>query len=131
MRTLILISFLLCYATSIHSQTKTIKVKKETNTNIDNGKILFRQYCSPCHSETDQKLTAPPLIGLTKRLESKWLISWVKSSTDLIKSGDKYANELYGLWGAGQPDYKFLTDNQIKDIFTFTDTFAPRTKTKK
>lgn len=131
MRTLIFISLLLCFATSIHSQTKTIKVKKETNINIDNGKKLFSQHCSPCHSETDQKLTAPPLIGVTKRLESKWLISWVKSSEDLIKSGDKYANDIYTRWGGGQPNYKFLTDNQIKDIFTFTDTFAPKPKAKK
>lgn len=131
MRTLSLISISLFFAASIHSQTKTIKVKKEVNKNLENGKQLFRQHCSPCHSETDQKITAPPLIGVTKRLESKWLISWVKSSADLIKSGDEYANDLYILWGAGQPDYKFLTDNQIKDIFTFTDTFAPKPKTKK
>lgn len=49
----------------------------------------------------------------------------------MIKSGDKYANEIYGKWGTGQPDFNFLTDKEIKDIFIFTDTFVPKTKTNK
>ena len=115
-----------------YSQTQKIKIKKETNQNLENGRKLFRQHCYQCHSETDQKLVAPPLIGVTKRLDIKWLISWVRCQEDLIKSGDKYANEIYDKWGkAGQPDYKFLTDQEIKDIFTFTDTFVPTSKKKK
>jgi mono/diheme cytochrome c family protein len=122
--TLILLYFL----TSAYSQTDTIKVRKEVNQNFGNGKKLFRQHCSPCHSETDQKLTAPPLIGVKKRLDIKWLISWTKSSEELIISGDKYANEIYKKWGTAQPEYKFLTDEQIKDIYLFTDSFVPRPK---
>lgn len=130
-RTSLLLLILLSFAISSHSQTKTIKVRKEVNENLENGKKLFRQHCSSCHSETDQILTGPSLIGVTKRLDIKWLISWTKNSVDLIKSGDKYANEIYGKWGTGQPDFKFLTDKEIKDIFIFTDSFVPRPKTSK
>ena len=108
---------LVLLAVSSYSQTKTIKVRKYVNQNLENGKKLFIQHCSSCHSETDQKLTAPPLIGVTNRLDIKWLISWTKSSKDLIKLGDKYAIEVYGQWGTGQPDFKFLTDKEIKDIY--------------
>lgn len=131
MKTTLLTLILIFFVSSAYSQTKTIKVRKEVNQNLDNGKKLFRQNCSPCHSETDQILTAPSLIGVTKRLDIKWLTSWVKCSTDLIKSGDKYANEIYGQWGTSQSDFKFLSDTQIKNIFIFVDTFIPRPKKNK
>lgn len=131
MRTSFLTLFLFFLLHSASSQTKTIKIRKEVNQNLDNGKGLFVKYCSQCHSETDQILTAPSLIGVTKRHEMKWLIKWVKSSVDLIKSGDKDAIEVYKKWGTGQPDFKFLSDKQIKDIFMFVDTFVPKTKISK
>ena len=130
MKTPLLILLLLC-VTSIYSQTQTITVRKETNPNLDNGKKLYRQNCAVCHSETDAIYTGPHLIGVTKRLEMKWLISWVKCSEDLIKSGDKYANEIYKQWGSGQPYFKYLSDQEIKDIFVYVDTFVPRPKKNK
>jgi mono/diheme cytochrome c family protein len=131
MKKLVLILILLFFVYETHAQIQTIKIRKEPNHDLENGKKLFRQYCAPCHSETDQVLTGPVLIGVTKRLDMKWLISWVRNSTELIRSGDKYANELYDQWGTSQPEFEFLSKKEIKAVFMFVETFVPASSTNK
>ncbi|MBN8697018.1 MAG: cytochrome c [Bacteroidetes bacterium] len=129
MKTLVLTYILLLLGTLTYSQTNTIKVRKPDNQNIDIGKKLFKQNCSACHSETDAFITGPNLVGVTNRVPSKkWLILWIRSSSDLIKSGDAYANKIADQYATAQPDFKFLSDEEINNIITYIDTFVARPK---
>jgi mono/diheme cytochrome c family protein len=118
-----IILLIVCSPILLFSQSKTIKIKKETHSKIDLGKKLFKENCSQCHGETNQMLTGPGLVGVTTRLKMSWLISWVRSSTELILSGDKYAVEVYKKYGTGQPDFKQLSNEEIKSIFNYVGTF--------
>ncbi|MDI1356290.1 MAG: cytochrome c3 family protein [bacterium] len=62
------------------------------------GAKLFKQNCAVCHvSHGDQKLTGPGLKGVFDRApKGDWLTKWVLNSEKVIKSGDAYANKIYG-----------------------------------
>ena len=59
------------------------------------GKTLFNNNCASCHHPVKES-TGPALQGAVDRVPSKeWLYSWVKNSSAVVKSGDKYANEIF------------------------------------
>ena len=61
---------------------------------VANGEKLFKSTCAACH-KLDKKLVGPALLGVTERRDQDWLISWIKDSPGLIKSGDKLAIQVF------------------------------------
>ena len=60
------------------------------------GKSLFKSNCAACHRVTADKSTGPGLLDVEKRIPSReWAYNWIHNSTDLIKSGDSYANKVF------------------------------------
>ena len=88
--------------------------------NVENGEKLFKSTCTACH-KLDKKLVGPALKGVTERREQDWLISWIKDSPGMIKSGDKLAIQVFEennkLPMTANPQ---LSDQDIIDILAYT-----------
>ena len=86
------------------------------------GKKLFKLNCASCHKESmDMDLTAPALGGITKRRDKKWLYNYTRNSTKMLQEGDSIAKVLDNLgWGA-KPQYPYLTDNQLHNIYYYVE----------
>jgi mono/diheme cytochrome c family protein len=66
-----------------------------TTANAQDGKTLFQTNCAACHA-VHKKVTGPALVGVEDRWPDKAkLHAWIKNSAAVLKSGDKYANDLY------------------------------------
>ncbi len=97
----------------------------------EDGKSLFTAKCASCHI-MGQKSTGPNL----QEVYSRWnndknkLHAWVKNSGAFLKTGDKYANDLFNEFGKsnmtafeGQ-----LDDKQIDLILDYADKWKPAPK---
>ncbi|OYX92955.1 MAG: cytochrome C, partial [Sphingobacteriia bacterium 35-40-5] len=66
-----------------------------TTANAQDGKTLFTTNCASCHA-VHKKVTGPALAGVEDRWPDKAkLHAWIKNNAAVLKSGDKYANDLY------------------------------------
>jgi len=87
---------------------------------VANGEKLFKSTCAACH-KLDKKLVGPALKGITDKREQDWLITWIKDSPSMIKSGDKLAIQVFEennkLPMIANPQ---LSDQDIIDILEYT-----------
>ena len=58
------------------------------------GKELFNSNCAACH-KLDSKMTGPALRGVSAKHEMAWIYKWVHNSSEVIKSGDAAAVQLF------------------------------------
>ncbi|SHL36766.1 Cytochrome c, mono-and diheme variants [Chitinophaga jiangningensis] len=87
--------------------------------NPENGKMLFQGRCASCHNVT-KKLTGPALAGVEDRHPEAWIISFVKGSQAMVKSGDAAALEVFNKNNQViMPDHPDLSDDQIRDILAY------------
>jgi hypothetical protein len=59
------------------------------------GEQIFKNNCATCHATTDEVVVGPGLKGILERRPIEWIIKWVNNPQKVIKSGDKYAVDLY------------------------------------
>lgn len=84
------------------------------------GEESFKQVCSACHTIGGGKLVGPDLKNATQRHTEEWLISFIKSSQTVVKSGDKYADSIFNAFNkVVMPDQATLDDSKIKDILAY------------
>ena len=90
--------------------------------NPDNGKTIFKANCARCHYITDQKFVGPGLKGVKDRWSDEANIyKWIKNSADFLKTGDKYANDLFAKFnGSAMPAFN-LKDTEIADILAYIE----------
>lgn len=96
--------------------------------NSQDAKSLFNANCASCHA-MDKKLTGPALMGAYERWggDRKKLTAWIKNSAAFLKTGDKYANDLYKEY-AGSAMNSFegvLDEKQIDAIITYIKDWKP------
>ena len=66
-----------------------------TSANAQDGKTLFQTNCAVCHA-VNKRVTGPALAGVEDRWPDKAkLYAWIKNNAAVLKSGDKYANDLF------------------------------------
>ncbi len=93
-----------------------------TTTFAQDGAKLFKGNCASCHKPTDQKLVGPGLKGVKSRWpDNVKLISWVKNSTEFLKTGDAYANKLFEQYGKSVMTAQALSDAEITAIIDWAD----------
>jgi len=104
------LAFLLLFSLSLSAQ----------QADVANGEKLFKANCAACH-KLDKKLIGPALLGVSERRDQDWLISWIKDSPGMIKSGDKLAIQVFEennkLPMTANPH---LSDQDIVDILEYT-----------
>ncbi len=90
------------------------------------GKALFSANCASCHNPL-KDATGPALQGVDKDVPSKeWLYKWVRNSSALIASGDKYANEVFNKWNKiPMTSFTNLKDEEIDNIFAYVNSVQP------
>ncbi len=88
-----------------------------------NGQALFSSNCASCHA-VYRDLTGPALAGVEDRWGDKdRLYSWIRNNQAFLKTGDKYANELYVKWNKTPMNlFPNLTDPEIDAILTYIKT---------
>jgi mono/diheme cytochrome c family protein len=88
-------------------------------TPVEEGKNIFSSRCASCHN-VNKVLTGPALAGVHERRSMDWIISFVKSSQTLVKSGDEAAVELFNKFNKiPMPDHPDLTDANITSIVEY------------
>lgn len=96
----------------------------------EDGKSLFTGKCASCHT-LGKDATGPNLQGVLGRWNNNKanLRAWVKNSGAYLKTGDKYATEVYNKFGK-QAMTAFegqLDDKQIDAIIEYADKWMPTT----
>ncbi len=92
-----------------------------------NGKALFSANCASCHA-VNKDLTGPALAGVEGRWggDRKKLHAWIRNSTAFLKTGDKYANELYLKYNKVQMSvFTGLSDPEIDAILDYVKSVPP------
>lgn len=84
------------------------------------GKALFTTNCASCH-QVHKPSTGPALAGVEDRWPNKAnLYAWIRNSAAFLKTGDKYANDLYNQWNkTAMNQFPSLTDEEIGAIITY------------
>ncbi len=88
------------------------------------GELLFKP-CSSCHavSSTSMNKMAPDLHGISNRLSKDKIRRWIRNSSELIASGDPYANELYRRYGkSSMTAFPSYTDEDIDALLLYIET---------
>lgn len=90
------------------------------------GKSLFQNKCASCHHPLKES-TGPALKGMDTRVPSKeWLYSWVKNSSAMVASGDKYAVEIYEKYKKSvMTSFTDLTNEEIDNIVAYVNSVEP------
>ncbi|WP_153800723.1 c-type cytochrome [Foetidibacter luteolus] len=99
----------------------TNEVTSPSVTSFPEGRNLFMANCASCHS-LSKNLTGPALAGVTGRVNRKLLHEWIKNSPKVLKSGNKYFNELFLQYDKiPMSSFPNLTDAEIDAILDYID----------
>jgi mono/diheme cytochrome c family protein len=72
---------------------------------------LFTKKCTSCHTYGQGDKVGPDLKGVTSRRSPIWLTTWIRSSEQLIKSGDSTAVALFQKYKRERmPDQNFSAE---------------------
>lgn len=83
------------------------------------GEDLFKITCAACHTIGKGKLVGPDLMNVTEKRNQDWLLSFIKSSSTMIKSGDADAVAISEEFkGILMPDNNY-SDDQILSILDY------------
>lgn len=96
------------------------------------GEAIFKESCTACHTIGKGKLVGPDLANVQNRHSEEWIKNFVKSSTTVIKSGDKYADSLFHAFNQmPMPDHPNLTDADINGLIAYIaeKSSAPQSET--
>jgi cytochrome c2 len=92
------------------------------NVSADEGKKLFQGRCTSCHN-VNKTLTGPALAKVYERHTMPWIISFVKGSQSMVKSGDKEALDVFNKHNQiVMPDHPDLSNSQIESIVAYIKT---------
>jgi len=83
------------------------------------GETIFKKTCIACHTIGSGRLVGPDLKDITERRSEEWIISFVKSSQSMIKSGDPDAVAIFNEYNKLVMLDQNLTDDQIKDVMIY------------
>jgi len=90
------------------------------------GKALFSANCASCHA-INKQLTGPALAGVEERWPDKAkLYAWIKNNQAFLKTGDKYANDLYNQYNKSAMNlFTNLSDKEIDAILAYIKSVPP------
>ncbi len=95
------------------------------NLNAQNGKEVFKQNCSACHSIGKGKLVGPDLEGIHTKRSEEWILSFVKNAQAFGKK-DADAKAIITEYGYPMPNQN-VNDAEIKAIINYIAESSPTT----
>ena len=85
------------------------------------GEDLFKKTCAACHTIGQGRLVGPDLKNVTEKRSQDWLLSFIKSSTKMINSGDTDAKAMFEEYNKLlMPDNNY-TDAQVVAVLSYID----------
>jgi cytochrome c len=85
------------------------------------GQELYNEQCASCHFVSIEGY-GPALGSISKRLPEDWLVSFIRNSQEVIRSGDPYANFIYEQFDRKvMVAMEFLSDEDVRDIISYID----------
>lgn len=107
--------------------TPSVSAQGEKDGPTLQGKTIFGQSCSTCHTVGRGKLVGPDLEGVTTRREEPWLRVQIKSPSVHRTQNDLIARSNFEKYGIRMPDLG-LTDQQVEAIIAYLKTAEPAPK---
>ena len=93
------------------------------------AKKIFNQRCTACHTYGKGVKVGPDLKGVTARRQRPWLLKFIRSSQQVIASGDKTANELFRTYKRQRmPDWTDLSPQDVAAILDWLAADGPEQK---
>lgn len=89
------------------------------------GKELFNTNCAACHKRY-KRSTGPALFGVTAVRDRDWIYRWVHNSSEVLASGDEYANGLFKEYNeTAMTHFPQLSESDIDDILAYVEQPKP------
>ena len=83
------------------------------------GESLFKSTCIACHTINGGKLIGPDLAGINERRKQDWLIRFIRTSQNMVSSGDSLAVALFEEYNKiPMPDNNY-SDDEILSILSY------------
>ena len=106
----------------LNTKAQTINDYPEDKKTIDEGKALFTQNCSSCHSFS-QRGIGPDLSGVTTEVPKAMLYRFIRNSQRVIESGNTRAIKLLQEYKVPMPSFETLSDDQMLSVLAYINTF--------
>jgi mono/diheme cytochrome c family protein len=92
-------------------------------------KKVFNSRCTACHTFGHGVKVGPDLKGVTARRQRPWLLTFIRSSQRVIKSGDPVAIDLYARFKQQRmPDWSDLSPQAVNEILDWFAADGPEQK---
>ncbi|MGE5224645.1 MAG: c-type cytochrome [Omnitrophica WOR_2 bacterium] len=82
------------------------------------GKALFEQNCTGCHTIGGGKLVGPDLKDVTQRQSTDWIQAFITNPQKVVDSGDAAAKQLVSQYGMTMPTLG-LTPAQVASLVAY------------
>lgn len=83
------------------------------------GKDLYNKNCKACHTVGGGNKVGPDLKGIVQKRELDWLVRFIKSSKDMITSGDADAVAVYEQFGKKPMPSHNMSNAEVQSILNF------------
>ena len=105
------------------SNTYQISAQEEQEVTFDqnivsSGESLFKGNCTVCHA-INEVVIGPALRDVHERQSEEWIYAFIKNSQKVIKSGDKYAVDLYNQYNQTLMTSFDFSDDELNAILTY------------
>ena len=121
----ICISLLITFNAKAQGSTNYPKDEKV----ITQGKALFVQNCSSCHS-FKQRGIGPNLSGVTAEVSKSMLSRFIQNSQSMIEGGYPRGIRLFAEYKASMPSFDNLSNDELESILAYLDVYRLKDETE-
>lgn len=89
---------------------------------IEQGKALFVQNCSSCHS-FKQRGIGPDLSGVTDEVPQAVLLRFIRNSQSIIEGGNPRGIRLFAEYKVPMPSFENLSNDELGSVLAYMDTY--------
>ncbi len=97
---------------------------------ISKGRESFELLCSSCHN-FEQDAIGPNLSGITRSVDTGWIMDFIKSPKKMIDGNDGRAKALKERYKAIMPSFPNLSDVEVDAVLSYMHTYEKLPTTEK